>query len=128
MAAGSPARRSRTAARGWTTSRRGSGPTAAGARRWSLPAAPLGGRTRRGHAVKTSWALLSLVGCGRRDSEAVRRGVAWLRASTRARTAAGRTSRIAGVFNRTCAIHYDIYLRLFPLWALAVCGAKPRPG
>jgi len=26
------------------------------------------------------------------------------------------------VFNRTCAIHYDIYLRLFPVWALAVCG------
>ena len=27
--------------------------------------------------------------------------------------------RIAGVFNKTCAIHYDNYLKVFPLWALA---------
>jgi len=26
------------------------------------------------------------------------------------------------VFHRTCAIHYDIYLRLMPVWALAVCA------
>lgn len=74
----------------------------------------------RGHAVQTSWALLSLAACGRRRSEAVRRGVAWLRAQQ------GPDGRwpdqpITGVFNRTCAIHYDIYLRLFPVWALAVC-------
>ena len=37
------------------------------ARRW------VEGKT--GHAVTTSWALLSLAACGRRDSEAVRRGV-----------------------------------------------------
>ena len=77
---------------------------------------------QRGHAVQTSWAVLSLAACGRRDSEAVRRGVAWLREHQ------GEDGRwpdqpITGVFNRTSAIHYDIYLRLFPVWALAVCGA-----
>jgi squalene cyclase len=25
---------------------------------------------------------------------------------------------IAGMFNKTCAIHYDNYLKVFPLWAL----------
>jgi 2,3-oxidosqualene cyclase len=74
-----------------------------------------------GHSVTTSWALLSLAACGERDSEAVRRGVAWLRAR---QGADGRwpPEPIAGVFNRTCAVHYDIYLRAFPVWALAVCG------
>lgn len=75
----------------------------------------------RGHAVQTSWAMLSLAACGRRESRAVRRGVAWLREHQ------GEDGRwpdqpITGVFNRTCAIHYDLYLRLFPVWALAVCG------
>ena len=75
----------------------------------------------RGHSVTTSWALLSLAACGRRDGEAVRRGVEWLRVRQ------GPDGRwppepIAGVFNRTCAVHYDIYLRAFPVWALAVCG------
>ncbi|MGZ6071592.1 MAG: 2,3-oxidosqualene cyclase [Myxococcaceae bacterium] len=74
----------------------------------------------RGHAVQTSWALLSLAACGHRSSDAVRRGVAWLRAQQ------GDDGRwpdqpITGVFNRTCAIHYDIYLRLFPVWALSIC-------
>jgi len=55
-------------------------------------------------------------------SEAVRRGVAWLREH---QDEAGRwpDQPITGVFNRTCAIHYDIYLRLFPVWALAVCDS-----
>jgi lanosterol synthase len=52
----------------------------------------------------------------------VRRGVGWLRAHQ------GENGRwpdqpITGVFNRTCAIHYDIYLRLFPVWALAACAS-----
>jgi lanosterol synthase len=76
---------------------------------------------KTGHAVQTSWALLSLAACGRRSSEPARRGVAWLREQQ------GEDGRwpdqpITGVFNRTCAIHYDIYLRLMPVWALAVCA------
>ncbi len=76
---------------------------------------------KTGHAVQTSWALLSLAACGRRDSEAVRRGAAWLR-ERQGEDGRWPDQPITGVFNRTCAIHYDIYLRLFPVWALAVCG------
>jgi lanosterol synthase len=28
------------------------------------------------------------------------------------------------VFNRNLALHYDAYLRLFPMWALAACGDR----
>ena len=28
------------------------------------------------------------------------------------------SEHIAGMFNKTCAIHYDNYLKIFPLWAL----------
>jgi len=82
---------------------------------------------KSGHAVQTSWALLSLTACGGRDSEPVRRGIAWLREH---QGAEGRwpDQPITGVFNRTCAIHYDIYLRLMPVWALAVCSPESRPG
>jgi lanosterol synthase len=73
-----------------------------------------------GHAVNTSWALLALAAAGAKNTDAVKRGFAWLRAR---QGSDGRwpSEPIAGVFNRTCAIHYDAYLRIFPLWALAVC-------
>lgn len=72
-----------------------------------------------GHAVTTSWSLLSLMAAGEGESEATHRGVSWLRAR---QDGDGRwpPEPRAGVFNRTCAIHYDAYLRVFPLWALAV--------
>ncbi|MBU8894148.1 2,3-oxidosqualene cyclase [Corallococcus sp. M34] len=78
-----------------------------------------------GHAVTTSWALLSLVATGDGASESARRGVAWLRGW---QGADGRwpSEPLAGVFNRTCAIHYDAYLRIFPLWALGL--ADPHGG
>ncbi|MFY2559173.1 2,3-oxidosqualene cyclase [Corallococcus terminator] len=80
-----------------------------------------------GHAVTTSWALLSLVAAGEGDSEAMRRGAAWLRAR---QGADGRWPRepLAGVFSRTCAIHYDTYLRIFPLWALSLAGREEHRG
>lgn len=74
---------------------------------------------RSGHAVTTSWAVLSLVAAGEADAAATRRGVAWLRAR-QAAEGAWPPEPLAGVFNRTCAIHYDAYLRIFPLWALAL--------
>lgn len=83
------------------------------------------------HAVMTSWALLALAAAGDGTSDAVRRGVKWLRARQQPD---GRwpAEPIAGVFNRTCAIHYHAYLFIFPIWALAVCGeggarALPHP-
>jgi len=59
---------------------------------------------KTGHAVQTSWALLSIAACGRRSSGPARRGVAWLQEHQ------GEDGRwpdqpITGVFNRTCAIH-----------------------
>ncbi|WP_426732254.1 2,3-oxidosqualene cyclase [Myxococcus faecalis] len=78
-----------------------------------------------GHAVTTSWALLALFACGEADSRATRRGVAWLRAR---QGADGRWPRepLAGVFNRTGGIHYDTYLRTFPLWALSLAERTQR--
>ncbi|WP_426747068.1 2,3-oxidosqualene cyclase [Myxococcus faecalis] len=78
-----------------------------------------------GHAVTTSWALLALFACGEADSRATRRGVAWLRAR---QGADGRWPRepLAGVFNRTGGIHYDTYLRTFPLWALSLAERAQR--
>ena len=74
-----------------------------------------------GQAVMTSWALLALHAAGEGASPAARRGVAFLRARQRPD---GRwpAEHIAGVFNKTCAIHYDVYLRIFPIWALALTG------
>jgi lanosterol synthase len=69
----------------------------------------------------TSWALLALQACGEGRGASAGRGVSFLRAR---QEADGRwpEEHIAGVFNKTCAIHYDAYLRIFPLWALAVVG------
>ncbi len=74
-----------------------------------------------GQAVQTSWSLLALWAAGRGDGLAARRGVKWLE---EAQTSDGRwpEQRLTGVFNKTCAIHYDAYLRVFPVWALALVG------
>jgi squalene/oxidosqualene cyclase-like protein len=74
-----------------------------------------------GQAVMTSWALLTLCRADRADSREVRRGVEFL---LRRQEADGTwpAEHIAGVFNHTCAIHYDAYLRIFPLWALSAAG------
>ena len=76
--------------------------------------------TDEGQAVMTSWALLALAKGGRRDSEAVRRGTAFLR-DRQKEDGTWPDEHIAGVFNGTCAIHYDNYLKIFPVWALSVC-------
>ena len=67
----------------------------------------------------TSWALLTLVRAGEARSDAVTRGVDFL---LRRQGEDGRwpQEHIAGVFNKTCAIVYDCYLRIFPVWALAL--------
>jgi squalene/oxidosqualene cyclase-like protein len=70
-----------------------------------------------GQAVMTSWALLGLIQGGRADSEAVRRGVAFL-ITRQNEDGSYPKERIAGMFNKTCAITYDNYLKVFPLWAL----------
>ena len=78
-------------------------------------------RAESGQAVMTAWALLALQACGEGRSASARRGVSFLRERQKPD---GRwpAEHIAGVFNKTCAIHYDAYLRIFPIWALAVVG------
>jgi len=66
----------------------------------------------------TAWALLALVAAGRSTSDAVARGARFL-VDRQREDGTFPPEGIAGVFNRTCGIHYDNYLRIFPLWALA---------
>ena len=77
-------------------------------------------QAEEGQAVMTSWALLALVKGGRRDSEAVARGVEFL-IDRQCDDGTWPDEHICGVFNHTCAIHYDNYLKIFPTWALAAC-------
>jgi len=80
-------------------------------RRW-VPSA-------EGQVVMTSWAVLALCGAGEAGSDEVRRGISFL--LRRQRPDGGYApEHIAGVFNKTCAIHYDNYLKVFPVWAMAV--------
>jgi squalene cyclase len=79
-----------------------------------------------GQAVMTSWALLALAAAGRAESEPVRRGVAFLIARQRS-DGSFPEERIAGMFNKTCAIHYDNYLKIFPVWALGALRPAHRP-
>lgn len=70
------------------------------------------------HPVKTAWAVLALTGCGRGHEPAVEAGIACLRRS-QAADGSWPEEPLNGVFNRTCAIRYDNYRRIFPVWALA---------
>jgi squalene/oxidosqualene cyclase-like protein len=79
-----------------------------------------------GQAVMTSWALLALAAAGRGTSDPARRGLAFLEARQRV-DGSFPEEHIAGMFNKTCAIHYDNYLKIFPVWAMAVLRASPRP-
>jgi squalene cyclase len=78
-----------------------------------------------GQAVMTSWAIMALTAAGLNEKEAVRRALAFLTARQRA-DGSFPPEHIAGMFNKTCAIHYDNYLRIFPLWAMAVAARPPR--
>jgi len=73
--------------------------------------------TESGQAVMTAWALLGIIAAGDADAPEVARGVGFL---VRRMEADGSfpAEHIAGMFNKTCAIHYDNYLKTFPLWAL----------
>jgi squalene/oxidosqualene cyclase-like protein len=71
----------------------------------------------KGQAVMTSWALLGLLAGGRVGSKAVAAGVKFLIGAQRD-DGTYPPEHIAGMFNKTCAIHYDNYLKVFPLWAL----------
>ena len=74
--------------------------------------------TQEGMSVMTSWALLALIKAGRSQSESVQRGIAFLKGKQQV-DGSWPEEAIAGIFNKSCGIHYDSYLKVFPLWALA---------
>ncbi|MEM9191058.1 MAG: prenyltransferase/squalene oxidase repeat-containing protein [Myxococcota bacterium] len=78
--------------------------------------------TEHSQAVMTAWALRTLLLLGRRSSPECVRGIRFL---LRQQESDGSfpPEHIAGMFNKTSAIHYDNYLKIFPLWALAL--ARP---
>ena len=82
-----------------------------------------------GQAVMTAWALLGLIAGGRAQAPAVARGLRFLSAR-QLPDGSFPAERIAGMFNKTCAIHYDNYLKVFPLWALSearhALGVRPH--
>jgi squalene/oxidosqualene cyclase-like protein len=80
-----------------------------------------------GQAVMTSWALLGLIAGARGNSRAAQAGVRFLTARQLA-DGSFPPERIAGMFNKTCAIHYDNYLKVFPLWAMAAARRGLRQG
>ncbi len=83
--------------------------------------------SEQGQAVMTSWATLTLIAAGQGQSAAALRGVEFLN-SRQKDDGSFPPEGIAGVFNKTCAIHYDNYLKIFPVWALAEaerCQARP---
>jgi squalene/oxidosqualene cyclase-like protein len=81
--------------------------------------------TPEGQAVMTAWATLALVAAGRGASTEVARAVEFL--SRRQRSDGSFPEEgIAGVFNKTCGIHYDNYLKIFPFWALVEAERSRR--
>jgi lanosterol synthase len=78
---------------------------------------------KEGQVVMTSWAVLSLLQSGMADSEPVRAGLRFLQDRQRP-DGSWPEETIAGVFNRTCAITYDNYRKIFGLWALAAGEAR----
>lgn len=76
-------------------------------------------QAEEGQAVMTAWAVLALIGAGRRETPEVRRALRFLVSRQRA-DGSYPEEHIAGMFNKTCAIHYDHYLDIFPMWALAL--------
>ncbi len=75
-----------------------------------------------GTVVQTSWALLTLVRAGCKDSEAMARAAQWL-VSKQSADGGYAKEPLVGVFNKTCLIDYDNYRFYFPLWALAEWSA-----
>ena len=67
----------------------------------------------------TAWGVLALQKSGRKEAAAaITRGQSLLEAKQLANGDWPKEG-IAGVFNRTCMIHYRFYRNYFPLWALA---------
>ncbi|MFF9198951.1 squalene--hopene cyclase [Streptomyces sp. NPDC014779] len=81
-------------------------------------------------ASQTAWALIALLAAGERDSEAVRRGIAWL-ARTQREDGSWDEPQFTGTgFPWDFSINYHLYRQVFPLTALGryVNGEPALPG
>lgn len=67
--------------------------------------------------VNTSWALLGLMAVRYPDIDVIERGIKLLM-SRQLDSGDFPQENIMGVFNKSCAIHYDSYRNVFPIWAL----------
>jgi squalene-hopene/tetraprenyl-beta-curcumene cyclase len=70
-------------------------------------------------ASQTAWALLGLMACGERDSDAVRRGIDYLLAHQGEDGFWPEERFTATGFPRVFFLRYHGYAKFFPLWALA---------
>lgn len=79
--------------------------------------------------VMTSWSLLALMQVMPRDSEPVRRGIAWL-AARQEDDGSWPSQAVNGVFFGSAMLDYRLYKSYFPVWALAryaASSAATRP-
>ncbi|KAI0227929.1 Lanosterol synthase [Lamellibrachia satsuma] len=67
--------------------------------------------------VNTAWALLGLLAVRYPDVELLKKGVQVLM-DRQLDNGDFPLENITGVFNKSCAIHYDAYRNVFPMWAL----------
>lgn len=81
--------------------------------------------SREGHPVMTAWAILALVAAGRRETDAVRRGVEFLEQVQEA-DGGFPSPGISGSFMEMHAMAYGSHVRIFPLWALAAARVSGR--
>jgi squalene cyclase len=70
---------------------------------------------------------MALMRAGCEDRGAVERGVAFLRSRQQADGSWDREA-MAGVFNHTCMLNYDLYYQTFPIWALGLYERYRRDG
>ncbi|HEX8782234.1 MAG TPA: squalene--hopene cyclase, partial [Steroidobacteraceae bacterium] len=77
---------------------------------------------------QTAWALLGLVAAGDVESPAARRGVEYLLRTQQADGLWSDPGYTAPGFPRVFYLRYHGYCAYFPLWALAACRGRLRPG
>jgi squalene-hopene/tetraprenyl-beta-curcumene cyclase len=76
-------------------------------------------KPRPEHASQTAWALLGLMAAGEADSDAVRRGIAFLQNQPRDGARWAEDYWTGTGFPRVFYLKYHGYSAYFPLWALA---------
>ncbi|MET9349032.1 squalene--hopene cyclase [Streptomyces termitum] len=80
-------------------------------------------------ASQTAWALIALLAAGERESEPVRRGVAWLAATQREDGSWDEPYFTGTGFPWDFSINYHLYRQVFPLTALGrYVHGEPSPG